>query len=212
MTSPGLEERGDLEKAQAVQKELIRSDAETEVVLQVVDRRHARSEEVLRFCLKELGDGTTYNALRMKLGLGSSSVDRRWRLIRRILSEMILPDSEEEALKADAAMSNYMLGRTERFMEQMKKRAELRQGQENEAQFLKLELDAMKLVMEKHSKQTEHYLKMKDLQKKEKGTRGPTIVFQNKFYVPRPGEVPKDVTPLEDAALLVAKLDDLENE
>jgi hypothetical protein len=83
------------------------------ISLQVRDVAHARSEEVLQFCVDELKDGTTYNDLRLKLGLGPASRDHRWREIREILVEMILPDSEEEALKADAGLSGFMLNKLE---------------------------------------------------------------------------------------------------
>jgi hypothetical protein len=47
---------------------------ETECVLPVKDMKHARSAEVLDFCVEELRSGTTYNELRMKLGLGECSM------------------------------------------------------------------------------------------------------------------------------------------
>lgn len=171
------------------------------VELQVVDSKHATSEEVLQFCIDHLQKGGTYNVLRLKLGLGPSMTDRRWRRIRAVLAEMILPDTEEEALKLANSMSNFMITKIEVFMEKIEQRALASQGEENEAQFLKLELDAMKMVMDKYEKQTEHFLKMKDIKKKEKGTQGPTIIFNNKFVIPRPGA--KDITPLSDAADLI---------
>lgn len=185
--------------------------AEVPVVLQVTSIDHAQSEEVLQFCLNELSTGCTYDELRRKLGLGPASVDRCWRQIRLILAEMVLPSSEEEQLKMANAQTAAMIQRVEAFQRKVEERAQMMRGSDQESQFLKIELDAMKLVMEKLEKQTDHYLKMKAIQKKEKGLRGPTIIFQNLNPVARPGQ-PIDVSPLSDAAQLVSRLGQLEDE
>lgn len=195
-----------LEKAQKVNSER-RSTLPTPVELQVKDMDHAQSEEVLQFCLKELEQGTTYNDLRLKLGLGPASIDRKWRAIREILIEMILPKDEEEALRTDAGLSGYMLSRIEQYILKIQDRAEANRGEETEAQFLKLELDSMKLLMEKYSKRTDQFLKMKDIQKKEKRTTGTTIIFNNLHQVRRPGE-----NELADAAKLVSKVREIDEE
>ncbi len=192
-----------LEKAaQANQKKWA---SEVPVVLQVLDMDHAKSEEVLQFCLKELEQGTTYNNLRLKLGLGPASIDRRWREIREILIEMILPETEEEALRTDAGLSGYMISRIEQYITKIQDRALANRGEETEASFLKLELDSMKLLMEKYSKRTDQYLKMKDIQKKEKRTTGTTIIFNNLHQVRRPGE------ELAEAAKLVSEVKKIED-
>lgn len=197
-----------LEKAVEQRRQNILALQGTEIVLQVRDNKHATSEEVLKFCMNELSAGTTYNELRLKLGCGASATDRRWRLVRSALAEIVLPDSEEEALKYAHSLSNFMISQIEKFQKKMSKRAEAQQGEENEAQFLKLELDAMKLVMEKYDSQTEHYLKMKAIQKREKRTQGRTVVFNNKFYVARPG----GENQLEEAAKLVVEAQRVEDE
>jgi hypothetical protein len=186
--------------------ERIRELQSVPIELQVRDIPHARSEEVLQYCLKELNAGTTYNDLRLKLGLGTAGRDRRWREIRTLLAELILPESEEEALKASHALSNFMIDKLEKFQARMAKRAEFLKGAENEAAFLKLELDAMKLIMDKYDTQTLHYLKMKELQRKETRNQGQTIIFNNQFHVPRPGD------QLQDAARLVVEARRLEGE
>jgi hypothetical protein len=181
-----------------------------EVVLQVKDKDHARSEEVLNFCLTELKSGTTYNALRMKLGLGPASIDRVWRDLRQTLAEMIMPRTEEEAMESDAALSNYMINRLEEFVDKVRDRQSRKVGAEDEHHYWRLELDAMKMVIEKHTKATEAYLKLQGLKRAEKRNTGTTIIFKNQFHVPRPGEI--DVTPLADAAALQAKLTELDPE
>lgn len=192
------------ELATQARKEIALADASLGVVFKVKDLEHARSNEVLMFCVEQLKAGKTYNQLRIMLGCGPASHDRNWRTIRALLIEMILPASEEEALQADATHSSFMLRKMEEFLEKVEKRSADMKGREEEAQFLKLELEAMKAVMEKYNKRTEHYLKVKDIQKKEKRKTGTTIIFQNNYKVARPGDV-VDVTPA-DAAKLVAKV------
>lgn len=201
--------------AQAAAAEKIRRDHSEPVVLQVGDIEHAKSEEVLKFCLSQLQAGTTYNALRIKLGLGPAYLDNRWRVIRQLLSEMILPADEDEALMSANALSAYLLKRMEEFTDKAAARALEMRGDKNEFQYLKLELDAMKILTEKYEERTNHYLKMKDLQKQEKGRHGQTVVFNNKFYIPRPGEAIREVGPqvtVAEAVQLAARLDDLDNE
>lgn len=176
------------------------------IVLHVQNLDHARSDEVLNFCVEQLKAGKTYNELRMMLGCKPASVDRNWRAIRECLVEMILPATEEEALQADAAHSSMMLRRMEEFLDKVEARARASEGAENEHHFLKLELDAMKQVVDKYGQRTDHYLKMKQIQKQEKRKTGTTIVFQNNFKVARPGDV-IDVT-YADAAKLQSRLDD----
>lgn len=201
------------DKARAVIDAKLQAEHAEPVILQVKDIEHARSEEVLKFCLAQLQGGTTYNALRIKLGLGPASHDPRWRAVRSTLTEMILPANEDEALMSANALSGYLLNRMEQFADRARQLSDDMVGDKNHFQYLKLELDAMKILTEKYEERTNHYLKMKDLQKQEKGRHGQTVVFNNKFYIPRPGEAIREVGPsLAEAAKLVARLDDLENE
>lgn len=174
---------------------------ETKVVLQVRDLDHARSEEVLGFCVEQLKAGKTYNELRLMLGCRPASVDRVWREIRECLVELVLPATEEEALQGDVAASSGLLRRMEGFLDKIEKRAKDKMNTEEEHYFLKLELEAMRQIMDKYNKRTEHYLKMKDIQKKEKRKTGTTIIFNNLHKVARPGDA-VDVTPAGAAKLL----------
>jgi hypothetical protein len=183
-------------------------DNALEVVLKVTSIKHARSEEVLAFCLKELKEGTTYNQLRVKLGCKPAAVDQRWRAIRSTLAEMVMPSSDDEAIMASHALSGFMIKKIEDFGIKVQKRALEQRGEENEHHFYKLQLDAMKMIAEKLDKQMEHYIKMKAVQKAEKSTQGTTIVFNNLYHVPRPG----DVTPLQDAAKLITQLEKIEED
>ncbi len=186
----------------ATEAYLAKKASDKELVVHLVDSlEKARSEEVLKFCVSELTSGTTYNDLRLKLGLQPRN--RFWQEIRLILAEMIMPADEEEALMASHSLSGYMIKKIEQFQERVSSRAEDLRGDKNEHFFMKMELESMKLITEKLDKRIEHYLKMKELQKAERKTQGQTVVFNNKFYIPRPGEVLKDATPLEDAARLL---------
>ena len=80
------------------------------VVLQVRDIHHARSAEVLAFCLDHLGAGGTWTDLRRKLGLGYG--DLRWKLIRERAVEGLLPVNEDEAIKAVGSKRSYLADRS----------------------------------------------------------------------------------------------------
>lgn len=176
------------------------------VVLQVRDLNHARSNEVLDFCVEQLKAGKTYNEVRIMLGLLPANVDKKWRAIRECLAEMILPASEEEALLTEASRSGHMIRRMEEFLDKIEERSQAMKGSETEHHFLKLELEAMKQVVEKQQARTDHFLKMKSIQKAEKRKTGTTIIFKNNFRIARPGDV-IDVTNGE-IGQLQAKLED----
>ena len=64
-----------------------RRERQSRVVQEMVvrDLDHARSDEVLNFCVEKLRAGATYNELRLMLGLRPASIDRLWREIRECL-------------------------------------------------------------------------------------------------------------------------------
>lgn len=179
---------GDMSKAIKVSRARWAAEKEVEVVLQVQDMEHAKSEEVLKFCISELAQGSTWNELRRKLGLGHASIDRRWRTIRDLLCSAVLPKDDEEALQANYAMSNFMIARMEEFIEYAETRMKESAGKKNEADFLKVKLEAMKTQMSNYQKQFEHYAELKKVKDADKAARGQSIIFQNNFYVPRPGD------------------------
>lgn len=201
----------DGKKGRAAQAALV---ADVKVELPVETLKDCEREDVLQFCVEQLKTGTTYNELRKKLGLGPMHVDGRWRKIRRLLLDMVLPKDEEEALLAGYSSTQFMIRKMESYLTKLERRRQEKTfgDEKDEALFWKLELDAMRTILEKQEARTLHYFKMKDLQKSEKGRRGSTIIFQNNFNVPRPGEVPKDVTPMQDAAKLIGQIHDLEDD
>lgn len=200
------------EGAKGKATQLVEAHKDVEVTFPILSLKDCAKEETLQFCLSELSAGTTYNDLRRKLGLGPMHLDGRWRKIRRLLSEMVLPKDEEDAVLAGYSSTQFAIKKMERFLHRLEKKLPGIEGSKNEHHFWQLELDALRALIEKQETRTDHYLKMKELQKTEKGRRGATIIFQNNFAIPRPGEVPKDITPLQDAARLAGQLHDLEEE
>lgn len=176
-------------------------------VMPVRDLDHARSNEILLFCVQELKAGKTYNELRISLGLGPANVDRKWRVIRECLAEVVLPDNEEEALLVDVAQTGAMIRRMEEFLDKIEVRTTEKRGAEDEHHFFKLQLEAMKQVTEKLQARTEYYLKMKAIQKAEKRKTGTTIIFKNNFKIARPGDA-IDVTPADAAQLIASVTED----
>lgn len=179
---------GKIDKAQKAITELRKQDNQVEVALQVRDMAHAKSEEVLKYCVDELQKGTTWNKLRRKLGLGHAGVDARWRTIKEILCSAVMPASEEEALQASLAMSNYMMTSIEDLIERIDERTRATEGKKEEAQMLKVQLEAIKFQKEIYDKKFEHYAKLKELKMVDKKGQGQSIIFQNNYFVPRPGQ------------------------
>ena len=176
------------EKATAAKKAKHQKELAVEVELQVKDIAHARSEEVVRYCIKELSDGSTWNELRRKLGLGHAAVDKRWRTLKDILCSSILPKTEEEALQASLTMSNYMISKMEQFIDYMEERVRDNKGKKSETDMLKIQLEAIKVQHGQYAEQFRHYAKFKDMADTDKRKHGASIIFQNNYYVPRPGD------------------------
>ena len=177
-----------LQKAQAAHAEMMTKLGEIQVEYPVRTTKDAQSEKTLLYCIERLKAGDTYNELRRRLGLGNAAVDHRWRIIRELLVSHILPDTDEEMLLQTFSMSSLMVKKLESFTEKVQERARQMKGGENEHHFLRAELEAIKILSEKYESRMDHYLRMKNIKAKEKRGYGKSIVFQNNYYVPRPGD------------------------
>jgi len=178
---------GLLEQARQKTKELRAAD-NVPVELQVVDVRHARSAEVLSFCLSHLGGGGTWGALRNRLGLGPGDI--RWKLIRERAIEGLLPVNEEEAIKAVGSQRSFLVDKLEIMLEDLEGRINMMSKTEStfDHYFWKLKLEAMKLLLEENSKQLSDHLDVKRAKAADRHSMGVSIVVQNSFYIPRPGD------------------------
>jgi hypothetical protein len=173
--SEGLKRKRDMENA-------------TQVELVVRDTTHARSEEVIKYCINELNKGSTWNVLRRKLGLGHSGVDHRWRILKEILCSAIMPDTEEAALMANLQASQYMLTRMEHFIEDVETQVQELKGTEEYSKVLKVHLDSIKLQMDTYNKRFEYFAKMKELKVVDQKSHGASVIYQNNYFIPRPGQ------------------------
>ena len=178
---------GLLSQAREKTKALREADA-VPVELQVTDVRHARSAEVLSFCLSHLGAGGTWGSLRSKLGLGPGDI--RWRLIRERAIEGLLPVNEEEAIKAVGSQRSFLVDKLEIMLEDLEGRINMMSKAEMtfDHHFWKLKLEAMKLLLEENSKQLSDHLDVKKAKAADRHALGVSIVVQNSFYIPRPGD------------------------
>lgn len=177
-----------IDVARRVLEKKRRSLAGVQVELQVKNTKHARSKEVIAYCIKELSSGTTWSELRRKLGVGPMHVDSRWRIIRSLLTSAVLPENEEEALIAQANANELMLAKLEELTEFLEERAQQTRGKEKEHQFLKLYIETLKMQAERNEQKFNAYVKIKELQKSEMKNQGPSIIYQNNYYIPRPGD------------------------
>lgn len=189
-----------LEMANEKKKELMEADR-CDVELQVLDVAHARSSEVLGFCLAHLGKGGTWSSLRHKLGLGLGDI--RWRLIRERAVEGLLPVNEDEAIKAVGSQRTFLVQKLEHMLETLEARMELftaKQGAfAQDKDFWKLKTEIMKLLLEENSKNLMDHLEVKKAKALDKTNQGVSIVVQNAYYIPRPGDDKdriRDVVPL----------------
>jgi len=189
-----------LELARQKMREQLNEDR-CPVELQVVDIAHARSAEVLAFCLSHLGAGGTWSALRHKLGLGPSDV--RWRLIRERAVEGLLPVDEDAAIKAVGSQRTFLVQKLEEMLEKIEGRMELfsvKQGVSSiDKDYWKVKTEIMKLLLEENSKNLTDHLEMKKAKAADKHNSGASIIVQNAYYIPRPGDGRErivDVVPL----------------
>jgi len=202
--------KGLLEKARELSRQRLEEDR-VPVELQVTDVRHARSAEVLGFCLSHLGAGGTWGALRHKLGL--SPGDIRWKLIRERAIEGLLPVNEEEALKAVGSQRSFLVDKLEGMLEDLESRINMMESGKMafDHHFWKLKIETMKLLFEENSKQLSDHLEIKKVKAAEKANTGVSIVVQNSFYIPRPGDSKEkivDVVPIiNELAEMVKELD-----
>lgn len=180
-----------------------------DVELQVTDVRHARSAEVLSFCLSHLGSGGTWGSLRHKLGLGPGDI--RWRLIRERAVEGLLPVNEDEALKAVGSQRSFLVTKLEGMLEELEERINMiGDGKKTyDHHFWKLRMEGMKLLLEENSKQLTDHLEIKRAKLSEKTNTGVSIIVQNQYYIPRPGD-PRD--RITDVVPLINEIAELNEE
>lgn len=178
----------DYKKSLESRKKQYELDMSEEVVFQVRDLRHARSTEVLDFCVQELSRGTTWRALRVKLGLGEYAHDNRWKTIRNRLTDCVLPKDEQEAVKALYNLQEYYLEKIDDLISHLDERIEGSRGAKNEVEFFNAKVKALQVAMERQERKIESFLRMRKLQLDDAKNQGPSIIFQNNFHIPRPGD------------------------
>lgn len=150
--------------------------AEVPVNLQVQNVDHAKSPEVLNYCRDFLQNGGRYENLRRELGLGPAYLDKRWRVIRQLLPEVIAPISEQDALLRMSANQLYMMNELEGILEDADK--QFRSGDEllaqlnalmdqpfpstkEEQEVYKTKLKALSAVVDNQTANAPKYLKVK---------------------------------------------------
>lgn len=179
------------------------------VELQVRDNDHARSEEVVKFAIEHLSTGGSWEELRRKLGLGPAGQDRRWRTVRAVVSETLVPKSEEEALAAQANLRSYLLDKIHNFIGDVESMIShipnTEEDRKTTAQFMKLRLDGIKTLLEENKNSFDAYVDLRKAKSMDRHTQGPSIVIQNNFHVARPGQTPRDVLETTKAAINITQ-------
>jgi hypothetical protein len=195
---------------------------EIKPVLQVKDLTHAKSDEVKEYCLRRLQEGATYEVLRRELGLRTASTDHRWRYIRNALCQILLPQSDEEALTLTYGDINYWIMQLEKMVtdidQEISKCQEVgtyvdpRSGQQKMLEsnllgsLVKTKVEAIRHIIEKRNKYFEDFMDIQRLRKMEKMTRGQSIVIVNN--IPRPEQTLKEARTqlVEETKTIAMKL------
>lgn len=177
-------------------------DAATTIELQVRDLEHARSVEVIDFAVKFMADGGTWTGLRIALGLGHASVDRRWRAVRSYVVERMVPVTEELALLARAQMSTHLRERVNDFLEEVQGHLDGIGSSDEERKLLppllKVKLEGLKSLIDENEKAFDAYANLKKVKSLDRAAHGTSIIVQNNYHIQRPGETPKEVTGREE--------------
>lgn len=177
-------------KALAIRR---KEESSIAVELEIKDDEHLFSDEVMTFCVTELSNGTTWNALRRKLGLGPAHIDRRWRKLKDALCSSVLPENVEEALEAQYSMNTFIVNKLEEFVDRIEERVRVKEGAKNEADFWKLQLNSLETLSKQYQERFDNYIALKKVASDDRKKTGPSIIFQNNYYVPRPGDNAKEV-------------------
>lgn len=163
-----------------------------EVELQVGDGDHYRSEEVLTFSVNHLRQGGTWAALRRKLGLGPASVDYRWRKIRNLVVNHLIPKSEMEALENEVTNRAILEQKLDEIIENIDSHMSVLGMDKVDKMvmptYIRMKIDALKMRLDSNNRSLDAYLAIKKLQEGEKKNQGPSLVIQNLYMTPRPGD------------------------
>lgn len=161
---------------------------DTPVELQVRDAEHCKSQEVMTFCINHLKVGRTWEELRFRLGLGPAHLDSRWRLLRKLIIDIALPEDETAALKLMYEKNEILIERVERFLLEIEERMLGLTGDDiaEESKFYKVRLEALQTILQNNENKFQHYLNMKKLKVAEKQNRGVSIVFVTQSGIARP--------------------------
>lgn len=203
----------DIEAAARRLQEIREAEALIVPEIKVRDIEHARSEEVLAFCVKKLTEGSTWNELRRYLGL--KPLDKKWREIKEILCSAMMPENNEEALKDYYGKTNYAMIKLDELMEYTEVRMRSSVGEDSEHHFMKLHLENLRFYLEAQQKKFEYFAKLTSMKIEDKKSHGGSIIFQNNYFVPRPGDNVKwvdgrPVIPTEEPAIEMRKAAEIE--
>jgi hypothetical protein len=180
-----------------------------QVELQVKDTEHAKSPEVIAFCVQYLVAGVHWEVLRRKLGLGPAHSDPRWRTVRKAVNENLLPKSDEEALLAQSNVRGYLLDKIGDYIDDVEAMIahtpNSEEGLKLLPQFMKLRLDGLKTLLEENKISFDAYVAIKKAKALDLSTQGASVIIQNNFHINRPGSTPREVVEVTKKAANLAQ-------
>lgn len=173
----------------------------------VKDMKDATSDRVVSYSVTRLQEGCTYEELRRELGLGPASQDRKWRALRTMLCEYLLPKTEEEAMLQANSDAQFWMKKLEDMVDYLDER--IKQCKEESQYFdedkqeymlaessmlptlLKTKADVVKSIVDHKKKFFGDFMEIQKLRKAEKSTHGKSVTIIN--YIPRPEQTIRDV-------------------
>lgn len=181
-------------ETQARQREI---DERTPIQLQVNDNDHARSGEVIEFCLTFLANGGRWGQLRRALGLENAGIDRRWRIVREVVTDTMIPKDNQEALLLHIRSSLFLneklheqLADLEGVLEHLPDTEEDRKLLPN---LMKVKLDTIKGLLEENQKKFDNYAELEKIKSQDKKTQGTSVIIQHNYHINRPGDTPREI-------------------
>ncbi len=208
-TTNGIAQVGLAGKARSVatQKAHQKKLNQMPVLMPVKNSKDAKSVKVLNFCREFLTNGGRWDELRRSLGLGPAHLDKRWRIIRELMPELMAPVSEQDALTRMMANQLYMMNELEGILCQAEVAYSSSHYDERELDddgnrvktgrklpgknthhYLKLKLEAVKSKFDENYREFEAFIETKKLKVAEKKNSGVSILVQYINQVKRPGD------------------------
>jgi len=137
--------------------------AELPVLKEIKSIEEVRDPELVVWCMDKLDRGMSMEELRRSLGLGVASVDRRWKELRRLVMDNMLPGSDDDSLIMVYTEQQAEIKRIEELIEEYDRELKSITDDKARASLLKTKLDAHIEILEQKQKKFDNYATLKKI-------------------------------------------------